>query len=289
MHLFSRYSRTNFIFLFILYLFVGCSGKDATQLNKLGIHYLENGLYEKAITTLKQAIKDNPSHGEAHFHLGRAYKSLELEENAKAAFSLSFQIDPDKFHEYTIKFEEGAGYEPSDTQYLTELGSTYTEKAMYDEAITTFKKVVKIDPDHVRAHYNLGMIYSKMQMYHKAAEEFRTTIQLMPQMAEAHYNLGLVYQKRGMLDNAISEFKSTLDLFPEKVGRKEAGVHYKLGSVYYEIGKYDEAIEELQKALEISPNLAKAHEQLSTVYKSAGKIEEAKKELEIYHRLKNKR
>ncbi len=288
MKTFSALSGTFFIFLLILCLFPGCSGKDADQLNKLGINYIGQGYNDKALASLKQAIKANPSHSEAHFHLGRVYERLGLEENAKAEYSLSFRIDPEKFHEYTKTFQEGADYEPSDTQYLMELGIAYTEKAMYDEAITTFKKILEIEPDHVRAHYNLGMIYSKMKMYHKAADEFRNTIHIAPQMAEAHYNLGLVYQKRGMLDNAISEFISTLDLFPETTGRKKAGVHYKLGSVYYETGKYGEAIEELENALKISPNLAKAHLQMSTVYKSTGKLQEAEKELNIYNKLQRR-
>ncbi len=287
MQSYSRFSRINFIFLLIAWSFLGCSEKDAAQLNELGVHYLDKGLYNKALTTLKKTINTDPSHGEAHFHLGRAYRRLGLEEKAKSEFSLSYRIDPEKFHEYTQRFQEGEDYEPSDTQYLTELGSTYTEKAMYDEAITTFKKVLEIEPDHTRAHYNLGMIYSKMKMYHKAGDEFRKTVQIMPRMAEAHYHLGLVYQKRGMLDNAISEFETTLDLFPETSTRKKAGVHYKLGSAYYEIGKPDEAIEELQKAIEISPNLAKAHHQLSTVYKSIGNIQEAEKELNLYKSLKS--
>ncbi|MDR4503961.1 MAG: tetratricopeptide repeat protein [Candidatus Scalindua sp.] len=286
MQLFSRFSRTTLIFLFIFCSFPGCSGKDEAQLNELGIHYIQKGLYDKALTTLKQIIKVNPSHSEAHFHLGRVYKRMGLEENAKAEYSLSFRIDPEKFHDYTKKYKEGADYEPSDTQYLTELGITYTEKAMYDEAITTFKKVLEIEPDHIRAHYNLGMIYLKKKMYHKAADEFRNTIQIMPRMAEAHYNLGLVYQKRGLLDNAISEFELTLDLLPETTGRKKAGVHYKLGSAYYEIGKHDEAVEELKKAIDISPNLAAAHQRLSMVYKSAGRIQEAEKELTLYKNLK---
>lgn len=288
MQLLSRLSRTNLIFLSLFFSFLGCAGRDDTQLNELGIHYIEKGLYDKALTTLKQAINVNPSHGEAHFHLGRVYKRLGMEENAKAEYSLSFRIDHEKFHEYTKKFHEGADYEPSDTQYLTELGSSYTEKAMYDEAITTFKKVLEIEPDHKRAHYNLGIIYLKKKMYHKAADEFRNVVQIAPQMAEAHYNLGLAYHKQGMLERAISEFKVTLDLFPETGGRRKAGVHYKLGTTYYEISKYDEAIDELRKALEISPNLAAAHHQLSAVYKSVGKLKEAEREFDIFKNLQKK-
>ncbi|ODS33147.1 MAG: hypothetical protein SCARUB_01703 [Candidatus Scalindua rubra] len=286
---YREFTRKNLILIMIFCLIIGCSRKTDDHYNELGVNYINNGQYEYAIKTLKRAIKLNPSNAEAHFNLGRAYDGKGMNEKAKAQFSLSFNIDSETFDECVKKYKEKTDYEFVDTQHLNELGNAYLEKAMFDEAIYAFEKVLLIDPEDLHAHYSLGTIYSKKGIYDKAIDEFMSAIEADQGMPEAHYNLGLVYYKQGMFERAVSEYKTALTLLPETQKRRRSGVHYKLGIAYYDNKMFEDAIDELHKALELTPNEKRVHHQLSVIYKKAGMLKQAEKESKIYEKLKKQK
>ncbi len=282
------FSRKNLVLIIIFCLVFGCSRKTDNHYNKLGVNYLNNGQYDYAINAFIKAIKLNPSNAEVHFNLGRAYDRKGMDDKARAEFSISSRIDSETFEECVIKYKEKIDYEFTDAQYLAELGNAYAEKGMLNEAITTYQKVLEVQPGNFRIHYDLGMVYSKKGLYDEAVSEFKNAIEINPSMPEAHYNLGMAYYKQGMIDMAISEYKSTLSLLPEANGRKTAGVHYKLGLAYYDNEMFKDAINELNKALEIMPNDSRVHYKLSMVYKKIGMFKQAEEELDIYKKLKKK-
>lgn len=290
---YNEFSRKNLVVIIIFCLFLGCSDKTESQYNELAINYLSRGHYDDAISALRKAIKLNPSSADAHFNLGRAYNKKEMDEKAKAEFNISYRISPEKFDECVRRCNEeidyGIEFQVNDTQYLIELGNAYKEKGMLNEAIDTYQKVLKMEPENVQVHYDLGMAYSNKGLYKKAVSELKSTIEIDQNMPEAHYNLGMVYYKQDKMDMAISEYKLTLNLLPETRERKRASVHYKLGLAYNDNGMSEHAINELQRAIEITPNDTKIHYQLSKVYKENGMFGKAEKELEIYNKFKKQK
>src|SRR3989338_8612037 len=55
--------------------------------------------------------------------------------------------------------------ETADMHY--NLGVFYSENKRFDRAVSEFKKVVDLNPQHSKAHYNLGYIYSEHYQNHK--------------------------------------------------------------------------------------------------------------------------
>jgi len=61
---------------------------------RLGLHYLNQGQFERAIRFLQKAVSINPQSAQFQFALGTALKSYHLYGAAKKAFDRAFQLDP---------------------------------------------------------------------------------------------------------------------------------------------------------------------------------------------------
>jgi len=145
--------------------------------------------------------------------------------------------------------------------FLCGVGTVYTDKGMYGEAIVEFKKAIEINPNHPEAHYNLGTTYGEKGILNEAIVEFKKAIEINPNHPDAHNNLGTAYYHKGMYDEAIVEYRKAIEINPN-----HPGAHYNLGTAYRKKGMYDEAIDKFKKALEINPNLAMAHNNLAVAY-----------------------
>jgi tetratricopeptide (TPR) repeat protein len=101
---------------------------------------------------------------EMHYHLGIAYKEMELFDYAITEFELASQ-------DSTIQFDCGIM-----------LGACYMERGDYDRAIESFKKVSAIEeipPEKLaRLHYNLGLAYEANGMVSDAVNTFRLVLEL---------------------------------------------------------------------------------------------------------------
>ena len=101
---------------------------------------------------------------EMHYHLGIAYKEMELFDYAITEFELASQ-DP------MIQFDCGIM-----------LGACYMERGDYDKAIEYFKKALEIKeipPEKLaHLHYNLGLAYEANGMLSDALDTFRQVLKL---------------------------------------------------------------------------------------------------------------
>ena len=72
----------------------------------------------------------------------------------------------------------------------------------YKEAIEANKQAIRIDHDHVAAHYSLADSYAKLGMYKKAIEAYKQAIRINPDDEFALVNLGYTFIKAGMYKEA---------------------------------------------------------------------------------------
>jgi tetratricopeptide (TPR) repeat protein len=96
-----------------------------------------------------------------------------------------------------------------------------------EEAIRSYKKVLKLDPDYAPAHINLGTLYYNQSDYELAEEHYRKAIECDPRYALAHFDLGNVLDETQRLAEAIAAYKAALQLAPTY-----ADAHYNLALAY---------------------------------------------------------
>ena len=205
---------------------------------------------------------------------GRAYEDSDYEEK--------FMLHP-TYRNYNFYLRNFVKREAIGL-FLNNLGGTYYEKGMYDQAISRHKKAIEINPNDPEAHYGLGLTYWHKGMHHEAIAELKEAIKINPNYAEAHFALGIAYDRKEMLDNAIAEYKKAIAVNPNY-----AEAHYNLGETYSRKGMLVEAIAEYEKVLEINPNDAKAHNNLAVLYYFNGEyslaIEHCDKVIELGYKV----
>jgi tetratricopeptide (TPR) repeat protein len=128
---------------------------------------------------------------------------------------------------------------PGDTQAHSLLGWAQMLSEEYDEALSTFQKVLMSEPANSLARINVGYICLKKRIFGEAIEHLSKAIRLdndKKATLYAHYYLGLVYLEREMYDDARTFLEKTLRLGPNLI---EA--YYELGRAHWFAGDREAA------------------------------------------------
>jgi tetratricopeptide (TPR) repeat protein len=95
------------------------------------------------------------------------------------------------------------------------------------EAITTYLRVLDLEPNHAAAHINVGTLYYNRQDYVAAESHYRAAVEIDPRYALAHFDLGNVLDETGRGDEAVQAYRTALQLAPTY-----ADAHYNLALAY---------------------------------------------------------
>jgi tetratricopeptide (TPR) repeat protein len=181
-------------------------------------------------------------------------------------------------------------HQPGDTKATADLGDMLMSRRKWDEAISTLREVIRLDPKDIASRLNLGMALWNAGKLDESAAELRETIRLVPGWPRAHNNLGYVLRMQGRLDEAIAEFREAVRLQPytqavtnlvealreaARIRPDDPAVHGHLGRALVIQGRLDEAVSEWRKAVTLKPDLAPAHDELAIVLAKQGKRDEA--------------
>ncbi len=97
----------------------------------------------------------------------------------------------------------------------------------HDEAISSYKKCVELDPMHAAAYINLGTLFYNQHDYILAEHYYRKAIEVDPRYALAYFDLGNVLDETGRLNDAIKAYQSAIAL-----ASTYADAHYNLALAY---------------------------------------------------------
>jgi tetratricopeptide (TPR) repeat protein len=143
-----------------------------------------------------------------------------------------------------------------------------------NEAISHLSTVIRLEPDHARAHGNLGSLLLAKGKFNEAASHLFTGVRLDPNNAEAHYSLALILVDQKKLDQALSHYSKAVQLKPE-VDISPA-LHFLLAMNYGQARQFHKAFLSAQKAHDLA--IAAGDKRF---------IQEIKKWLDIYRNLSN--
>ena len=129
-------------------------------------------------TTYQKAIERRPFYAEAHVGLGEALAAKGDIDGAVGAY------------------QKALSYNAMNPRVHVALGKIYySEKGLYYESVTAYKKAIELDARSVEARMGLGEVFEDKGLYKEAIEEYRRVMEVEPTHAEALYNLALVYEK----------------------------------------------------------------------------------------------
>jgi tetratricopeptide (TPR) repeat protein len=135
-------------------------------------------LFEEAIKAYAKAIELRPFYAEAHVGLGDA-------------LAAKGEVDP-----AVTAYQKGLEYNPMNAKVHVSLGKIYySEKGLYYESVTAYKKAIDLDPGYLDARMGLAEVYEDKGLYKEAIEEYRKVVDADAKNTGALYNLALVYEK----------------------------------------------------------------------------------------------
>jgi tetratricopeptide (TPR) repeat protein len=90
-------------------------------------------------------------------------------------------------------------------------GVALMKKKKYEEAISTFEKVVRNDSSRAGPYINMGIAYRELGKYEEAKKVLISATKANPDSEIAFNELGLVHRKLGEFDKAKSAYKKSID------------------------------------------------------------------------------
>jgi Flp pilus assembly protein TadD len=158
--------------------------------------FMKRGEAARALPLLRTAVQQAPDLPFLHSHLGAVYYTLQMPDEAIAAYGEAIRLAP------------------FDADALNNLGVAYLDRQLADEALAAFQSAIAARPGFADAHLNLGTLHLALGRLKDAEAEFTEAVRLNPSSAEAHNNLGLVLARMGQVDRAAERYREALRLNP---------------------------------------------------------------------------
>jgi len=163
---------------------------------KLGKRHFELEHYNDALYYYKKAAEILPNVAPIHYFIGVCYSQLSLSATNE-----------------DVKME------------------------LIKKAETEFKITLKLDPNFADAYYNLGIInFYAYNNYRKGIELMAEVLRINPQHIDAHFALGRFYYEMGEYLKSLEFYKALLSLLPPSDKRVEQ-VKENISQIYREIGR----------------------------------------------------
>jgi putative PEP-CTERM system TPR-repeat lipoprotein len=213
------------------------------------------GDYNSAHAHLNLYTQTNPENVQAQFLL--AVTSLQLQK-------------PEKTLEIVNNFLRNSA---TDSRLYGLKGSALAQLGKADEAISTLKQGLLLDPQNSDLHFRLGLIQSrKPGEVSQAQEHLKQSIALSESNSKAELALFMSYVREKDFKKAQDYAKS----LAQKEGREVKGQNL-LGLAYLAEGKTDLAISEFENILQENELDEVTVKNLARVYMNDNRLEDAKK------------
>ncbi len=243
---------------------------EAQKWYDIGVNYLREGAYFKAIKPLQESVNADDKFALAHARLAEAWTELDYTERAQIELLRVDGLVPDR-----------SVLERVDLLYLDAIRNTITRD--FPAAANGCAEIAKLKPNEAYAYLDVARAYEKNDEIDKALENLKLAAARDAQYAPAFLRLGILYGRKEDLTNADAAFDKADSLFQtlgDFEGRTE--VLFQRGAMLSRVGKMPDAQEQLQKALDIARTSANQYQeiktmlQLSTVLQTRGNTEPAK-------------
>jgi tetratricopeptide (TPR) repeat protein len=204
--------------------------QEAARLNNIGVAYMNQQLFQKALTAFEQAATADPALEVAAVNRGVALLNLQRLDEAKS------------FLEKAVKSN------PKDAHAWYNLGLYYKNSSDATAAVDAFHRVIGIDPNDADTWYFLGSTYAQLKQFPEAIAAFEHALKLDPHHASSQFGMARAYQQSGQADSAHEAMKKFQYITQKKLGAP-------ISLAYGEQGKYSRAEESPLSVEKVLPQI----------------------------------
>ncbi len=162
-------------------------------------------MWDRAASFYRQALEEFPEHPQALTNLGLALIELREYEQALKCYQKAAMITPDDplpVEKVAQLYERMGGLDPASLASLR-AAELYLKKRDADKAIENWERVIRLNPENLKAYSRLALVYERMGEKDKAVS--------------AHLAVASLMQNAGDLDKAVSAASRAISIKPDSV------------------------------------------------------------------------
>ena len=223
-------------------------------LHNLALAYVESGDTRGAIRSYQQAMKITPQYSYLPYNLGLVYQRTNKRKEAEQSYRMAMSLAPDS------------------AEPLNALGSLKSQEGKAAEAEKLYREALGKNANLLAARHNLALLLAaRADRQPEAIGLWRDNLQRNPDYLPSRLNLAGTLAARGDTAAAIEEYQAVVRAKPEYVAARTA-----LADLYVKNHDHAAAIEQLQKCATLDPQNAPIYEKIGDLEAAAGHPAEAK-------------
>jgi tetratricopeptide (TPR) repeat protein len=223
-------------------------------LHNLALAYVEAGNSQAAIRSYQQAMKLTPQFSYLPYNLGLVYQRLNRHRDAEASYRKAMALAPDS------------------AEPLNALGSLKASEGKSAEAEKFYRDALQKNPSLLAARHNLGLLLAGLKARQtEAIGAFRQNLTTDPSYLPSRLSLADVLSQTGDTSGAAREYAAIVSAKPEYTGARLA-----LADLYVKLNQLDAAIEQLRAAAKLDSQNPSIQERIGDTEKAANHPAEAR-------------
>jgi len=216
-------------------------------LHNEALAYVELGDYKSAIRAYQDAIKLTPQYSYLPYNLGLVYQRLNRRNDAEAAYRKALQLAPNSAEPYNA------------------LGTLKASQGKRTEAEQFYRTALEKNPSLLPARHNLALLLADEKNRQKEAIQlWRENLTQSPDYIASRLSLAATLAASGDNAGAIDEYQKVLSAKPDYAGARLA-----LAGLLVKTGAND-------RALDLLRQLSKQDTQNPTIFEQIGDLESAR-------------
>jgi len=195
-------------------------------LHNEALAYVETGDYRSAIRAYQEAIRLTPQHSYLPYNLGLVYQRLNRRKDAEAAYSKAEMLAPDSAEPYNA------------------LGTLKASEGRRTEAEQLYRQALQKNASLLPARHNLALLLAGQKDREKEAIElWRENLRQAHDYLPSRLSLAEALAAQGDNSGAIEEYRKVLEAKPDYVA-----AHIALAEALVKINDRDGALDQLRLA-----------------------------------------
>ena len=161
-------------------------------------------------------------------------------------------------------------HNPDYAEAHANLGNSYKELKMYDEALASYSHALRLNPNLAEVYSNRGIVFNEIKKYQEALQEYDKAIAMKANLASAYSNRGIALSELNRLDEALSSYTRAIEINPY-----DSEAYSNRGITLNELKKFDEALADYDRAIELNPGFAEAYSNRGNTLKELNRLDDA--------------
>jgi tetratricopeptide (TPR) repeat protein len=113
-------------------------------------------------------------------------------------------------------------------QEFVKMGNDQVDLGNNDEALSFYKKALKVDPKYASAYFDIGLVYDSKKQTDNAIQSFKQCLKYKADEVDALTMLGFCYAKKKQSAKALKYYEEAIKLDP-----KNGFAYYNAGVILY--------------------------------------------------------